>query len=77
MEPILDLDIDASTQYATLYADGRPVATFQRRRVYDKGPAWRVYDTDGKLIREFYLVHSAARMARNVAKILGLIDREI
>ena len=68
----LTLDIDGTTQYATMYADGKPVATFVRRRTYENGPAWRAVDCDGKLVRAFYLSLSAEAMAKIVAKRLGI-----
>lgn len=43
----IELEIDASTTYATAYRDGKPVATVQRRRVYTKGPYWRAFDLNG------------------------------
>lgn len=45
-----ELDITSATQYATAYLDGQPVATFQRRRTYETGPGWSVYDTAGRLL---------------------------
>lgn len=68
----LQLDIDGATQYATLYAAGEPVATFQRRRVYETGPAWRAFDTKGEQIAVFFMPAPAALMARIVAKRLGI-----
>lgn len=41
---------DASTQYATIYEGETPVATIQRRRVYEKGPEWRLFTTKGREI---------------------------
>ena len=47
-----EVEITDATQWATVYdADGRPVGTLQRRRVYEKGPRWTAYGLDGaKLI---------------------------
>src|SRR3546814_96190 len=41
----IDLTIRPDTQFATAYDPdtGKPLATAIRRRVYAKGPAWRVY----------------------------------
>ena len=66
----LTLDIDDATQYATLYDNGRPLATFQRRRVAEKRtvPLWRVFDTSGVLVAVFHLSHAADYMARVVAR---------
>lgn len=69
----LELEIDGATQYATLYVNGRPVATFQRRRVYEAGPLWRAFDTNGVLVRSFHLPMPAASMAEIVARKLGVI----
>lgn len=49
----LELEIDASSQYETLYRAGEPIATFQRARVYSKEPAWSVYAVNGALVRKF------------------------
>lgn len=50
----LTVDVDDSTQYATVYqADtGQPVGTLERRRVLDRAsPEWTVYATDGTRVR--------------------------
>lgn len=66
----LELEIDDSTQSATLYRDGKPIATLQRRRVYASGPVWRAYDLQGRLVRSFWHTGSAGRLARlTVAKL--------
>jgi len=69
----LELEIDGTTQYATLYRDGKPIATLARRRVYESGPEWRAFDTSGKEIRRFYLCGSshASYMAREIEKALA------
>jgi len=70
MTAALELDIDNATQYATLYDNGRPLATFQRRRVMESRsvPLWRVFDTNGILVAVFFLNHRADYMARVVAR---------
>ena len=48
----LSVEIDASTQYATVYNEyDLAVGTFQRRRMLDLAPfEWTVYDLDGKQV---------------------------
>lgn len=61
-------DITPATQYATAYdADGKPVATLQRRRVYEKGPAWKVFYTDGTLMFQTYTTPGAKYFAARIA----------
>jgi hypothetical protein len=66
----LELEITAATQYATLYRDGRPIATLQRRRVYDTGPEWRAFDVNGREVRRFYIAAGAQYLARETVRAL-------
>lgn len=66
----LELEIDSATQFATIYRDGRPIATAQRRRVLEKdAPAWRVFDTEGREIfcLWFSPIDPTRRIKRNLA----------
>jgi len=65
MELTLETVNDA-TQYATIYSGTTPVATLQRRRVYDTGPAWRVYDTNGRLMGRVWQTRSYSWLAGRV-----------
>lgn len=57
--------LDDSTQYATVYVSGRPVATLQRRRVMDRsGPVWTLYATDGALVRKWFFRPSYVALAK-------------
>lgn len=47
-------EIDDASQYATVYCDGSPMATVQRKRVMETGPAWILYATDGKRISSIW-----------------------
>lgn len=47
--------LDDSTQYSSAFVEDRPVATLQRRHVYEKGPYWTLYATDGTKLKEFWL----------------------
>lgn len=58
--------VDDATQYATIYDGDAPVATLQRRRVYDTGPAWRVYDTNGRLMGRIWQTRSYDWLAGRV-----------
>jgi hypothetical protein len=55
--------IDGATQYSTVRGpDGRPMATLQRKRVMESGPAWRMFDTAGIEIGNGYdFPHRALR----------------
>src|SRR5690606_9589701 len=69
--PLLALRIDDSTQYATLYRNGRPAATFQRRRVMSRErAAWRVFDTQGREVFAFLRSDTPHAMARLAAQAL-------
>jgi hypothetical protein len=47
----LRVSITPSSQFETVYFDGKPIATIQRRRVLDKAsPVWTAYATDGRKI---------------------------
>lgn len=65
---MLQLDITSATQYATVYdGQGKPVATLQRRRVYETGPHWKAYDTKGAfLFSSWVSVTNAKYLARRV-----------
>lgn len=63
--PLLTLRIDDSTQYATLYSNGLPVASLQRRRVISREPwAWRVSDLRGNEVFAFTRSDTPRAMAR-------------
>jgi hypothetical protein len=68
----LELEIDNATQYATLYADGKPIATIARRRVYETGPVWRAFDLNGVEIHRSYSNPPASILANRIAKKLGV-----
>lgn len=69
----LALDIKADTQFATLFAEGQPVGTFVRRRVYAADPAaWRVYDKEGREVFAFTRSCAASSMAHTAARALGV-----
>jgi len=71
MPQVLTLEITDSTQFATLFVDGAPRATFQRRRVYDRvSPAWRVFATDGREVGFFAHSLPAVTMARRALRML-------
>ena len=72
MPAALTLEITDATQFATLFSDGRPVATLQRRRVYAQGPAWRAFDTNGAELVAFRHTLPASVMAYRVARVLGI-----
>jgi len=67
----LELEIDGTTQFATLYRDGMPIATLARRRVYETGPYWRAFDLIGREVRKFFLSGSPSYMARETEKALA------
>jgi len=50
----LEVEVDQSTQWATVYRqDGSVAGTLQRRRATGKtGKAWRVYTPDGTMVYE-------------------------
>lgn len=62
----IDLEIDGTTQYATAYSDGKPVATVQRRRVYERGPIWTAFNTKGEKLFATFLDVSAATLAKRI-----------
>lgn len=68
----ITLDITPATQYATAYVDGHPVATAQRRRIYQRGPAWKLYRLDGGLYCSAYsetgLRKAVLRMVRKAGQ---------
>lgn len=69
--PAIELAIDDATQFATAYRDGRPIASVQRRRVLERGPAFKVYDLAGaKLFDVFaYGADPARHIARKLARL--------
>jgi hypothetical protein len=67
--PMIEVEISPSTQYATVYCDGKPVGTVQRRRVLDKAsPVWRAYNLKGEEL--FSTNYGAREIVRGFAKIL-------
>ena len=66
----IELEITNATQYATAYVDSQPVATFQRRRVYEKGPEWKCFANDGALLFQVAGNASAVYLARKLARTL-------
>jgi hypothetical protein len=60
----LELHIDSATQYATATRDGHPVATFQRRRTYETGPAWKCFDLHGALLFSHRVTDAPAMLRR-------------
>lgn len=68
---MITLEIDNSTQFATAYRDGRPIATVQRARCDDRtGPQWSGYDLDGKIIFASMFNLSADAMIRRIERAL-------
>lgn len=62
--------LDDSCQHSTLYVDGAPVATVQRKRVLDRSIyEWRAYGIDGTNLWNF-LRTNPERMARQILKCL-------
>lgn len=77
------VDINTWTQYATIYRcdiewngktqsfdelNERPVATLQRRRVIESGPAWRMYDLAGIEIADGFIgPHTAMIKLKRIA----------
>lgn len=85
---ILEIDnIDDATQFATVWQlvedehgaeSRRAVATAQRRRVYEKGPAWRIYDTDGQLMGRVWMARDYGWLHDRIVRIVraDLASRE-
>lgn len=68
---MITLEIDNSTQFATAYRDGKPVATVQRARVGDRsGPQWSGYDLKGNVLFASMLNISADAMIRRIERAL-------
>lgn len=63
---MITVEIDDSTQYATAYEDGKPVATLVRRRVYESGPIWKAYGLDGTLLFQSFVPLVSAIAATRV-----------
>jgi hypothetical protein len=68
----LDMDMpDDATQYLTVYDHkSRAVATLQRRRVYESGPAWTIWDTDGRQIGRIWQTRSYPWLHERVISIV-------
>ena len=65
----IELEITNATQFATAYSEGKPVASVQRKRVYSRGPEWKVFTNDGTLLLETnFSCGVAARIARALAR---------
>lgn len=68
---MITLEIDNSTQYATAYDGDKPVATVQRRRVLEHGPAWKVFGLDGKLMFQTHVSScNGEYLAKRIERIL-------
>lgn len=64
---MITLEIDNSTQFATAYRDGEPVATVQRARVDDRsGICWSGYDLKGSVLFASMLDLGAEGMIRRI-----------
>jgi hypothetical protein len=58
----LNVELATSTQYATIFAaDDKPAGTFRRRRVFENGLTWTVYDLAGKVVCETNLPREGLR----------------
>ena len=58
----LNVEANAATQYATIYdGAGKPVATLQRRRAYERTPEWTVYSLNGAKVASGELVRTCLR----------------
>lgn len=55
--------LDDACQYSTMFRDGKAIATLQRRRVMEQGPGWKLYDTNGRLIRSLWGPSQRYRLA--------------
>ena len=63
------VETDASTQFATIRDSfDEPCGTFQRKRVYEKGDEWTVYDARGQRIASG---DSKAKLIRQFAIAMG------
>jgi hypothetical protein len=60
--------LDDSTLYSTVYLNDRPIATLQRRSAldYGRGPAWKLYDIDASLVRQWHFAPTYRALARGV-----------
>jgi hypothetical protein len=58
--------LDDSTQFSTVFAGERPVATLARRQAsaFGRGPVWTLYATDGALVRVWHFAPSYRALAR-------------
>lgn len=68
----LTCDWTEANRSATVYLDGKPVATAQRRGVYDyDAPRVTIYRTDGSVMARSYLGMSGSLIVRRVARALA------
>jgi hypothetical protein len=71
-------ELDDACQCSTIYWEGKPIATLQRRRVIDRqGPAWTLYSTDGGLLHRFWLAINYQKLAQrtfNVLRMKGVVQ---
>lgn len=67
----ITLEIDDSTQYATAYRDGQPVATVMRARIMDRsGITWSGFDNNGNVLFASMLDLGASAMVRRIERAL-------
>lgn len=68
-----EIDVDDATQYATVYFDGKPVATLSRKNSFaaKAAPAWRLHDTFGAEVRAFYMFRSYEQLRRDAIRALA------
>lgn len=67
----LEMTIDASTQYATVYLHGKPVATVMRKRAYGSvgKMEFSVFALDGSQIGECMSAYGIRRIvSKHIAK---------
>lgn len=71
-------ELNDSTQFCTVWRDAVAVATLQRRRVYEHGPAWRIYATDGQQIGRIWSTFSYDWLRQRATTMIlaDLLDRE-
>lgn len=69
---MITLEIDNSTQFATAYRDGHPIATVKRARVGERSDfTWAGYDLDGKVLFASFLNLTADIMIRRIERALA------
>jgi hypothetical protein len=64
--PPVEVEFDLSTQWATARRAGKPVATIQRKRVYEKGPLWKAFDLKGRMLFEQRTSCTPDQMAKRI-----------